>query len=262
MINNIMKLVLNTKSSPMKNKAIEYSFNKNGLSKQVKDDIFLLLTYFFKNYACLISKPRWIVSPNKIVIQLFFFSPLLLFLGDKFKKIRRGRFTLRFRSKNKYIWKVYKVRKFIVPYDKVVSLAYLLAQILGKEVHFDLVPLRYPYHDAYILAQFISLDAKRNKFYHLIRKLFQRVKIFKKLDDLERANICYQTVPAKLTGMKVRIAGRLATQRLVPKATVKSAYKGSLVKSKDSFLDEASFTSKNKLGAYTVKVWLSHKILN
>lgn len=44
-------------------------------------------------------------------------------------------------------------------------------------------------------------------------------------------------------------------------AAVKSAYKG-FVKSKDNFVESSSYTAKIKLGAYNVKVWLSHKIAN
>lgn len=70
-----------------------------------------------------------------------------------------------------------------------------------------------------------------------------------------------------LTGIKVTIAGRLITQRIVPKSTVKTAYKGQLSsalggKMSHKFIDSATYTSKNKIGAYTVRVQLGHKVSN
>lgn len=73
---------------------------------------------------------------------------------------------------------------------------------------------------------------------------------------------------SQLTGIKVTIAGRLTTQRIVPKSTVKTAYKGQLSsalgggKMSHKFIDSATFTSKNKIGAYTVRVQLGHKVSN
>lgn len=72
---------------------------------------------------------------------------------------------------------------------------------------------------------------------------------------------------SQLTGIKVTIAGRLITQRIVPKSTVKTAYKGQLSsalggKMSHKFIDSATYTSKNKIGAYTVRVQLGHKVSN
>ena len=69
-------------------------------------------------------------------------------------------------------------------------------------------------------------------------------------------------IASNLTGIKVRIAGRLARQRVVPKRTVKTTYKGAISKSNNNLVDSATYTSKNKKGAFSIRVWLSHGIKN
>jgi hypothetical protein len=62
----------------------------------------------------------------------------------------------------------------------------------------------------------------------------------------------------KLTGFKIKISGRLARQRVVPKKTVKTTYKGAISNNKYNLVDQATFTGKNKKGAYSIRVWTSH----
>lgn len=69
-----------------------------------------------------------------------------------------------------------------------------------------------------------------------------------------------KAIATLLTGIKIRISGRLARQRVVPKRTVKTAYKGGISKSKNNLVDYSTYTSKNKKGAFSVRVWLSHGI--
>jgi hypothetical protein len=58
------------------------------------------------------------------------------------------------------------------------------------------------------------------------------------------------------TGVKLELAGRLTTQRNIPRKTVNNAYTGSFTVSDNlaSSLNFSQYTTKNKLGAYTVKV--------
>ena len=56
--------------------------------------------------------------------------------------------------------------------------------------------------------------------------------------------------------MKIRVSGRLLTQRSVPRQTVQTAQIGSF-SGQDNVIDFGSYTTKNKKGAFTVKVWIS-----
>lgn len=58
----------------------------------------------------------------------------------------------------------------------------------------------------------------------------------------------------RLTGIKIRISGRLARQRVVPKRTVKTAYKGGISKSNNNLVDSSTYVSKNKKGAFAIRV--------
>lgn len=60
--------------------------------------------------------------------------------------------------------------------------------------------------------------------------------------------------PAKTTGIRIRLAGRLKTERFKPRQTVQTVQIGSLSK---NFVNTASFTSKNKKGVFNIKVWMS-----
>jgi hypothetical protein len=61
-----------------------------------------------------------------------------------------------------------------------------------------------------------------------------------------------------LTGIKLRISGRLTKQRVVPKRTVKTAYKGGISENKNNIVESSTFTHKNKKGAFSIRIWLSH----
>nr|YP_009486097.1 ribosomal protein S3 [Cantharellus lutescens]AWA82222.1 ribosomal protein S3 [Cantharellus lutescens] len=61
-----------------------------------------------------------------------------------------------------------------------------------------------------------------------------------------------------LTGIKLKISGRLAKQRVVPKRTVKTAYKGGISDNKYNIVESSTFTHKNKKGAFSIRIWLSH----
>lgn len=69
-------------------------------------------------------------------------------------------------------------------------------------------------------------------------------------------NIVYihKTVPTVLTGLKVRISGRLSTERVIPKKTIQSKEIGGFKRNKSNLVDYAVYTNKNKRGSYSVKV--------
>lgn len=64
----------------------------------------------------------------------------------------------------------------------------------------------------------------------------------------------HRTVPAILTGLKVQVSGRLITERVIPKRTVKIKEAGGFKRTKNSIVDFAKYTNKNKRGSYTIKV--------
>jgi hypothetical protein len=81
------------------------------------------------------------------------------------------------------------------------------------------------------------------------------------LNDFIKNIEIYNRTPltlGKTVGISVRIAGRLAKERIKPKQTVTTIQVGSLSKSKTNFIEKFSFINKNKKGAYTVTVKMGH----
>jgi thiamine biosynthesis lipoprotein ApbE len=76
------------------------------------------------------------------------------------------------------------------------------------------------------------------------------------LDNIQKHTkvILNPTSPAKITGIKIRLAGRIDTERLKPKKTVQTFQLGSLSKDLTNIVNTAEFISKNKRGSFNIKV--------
>ena len=61
-----------------------------------------------------------------------------------------------------------------------------------------------------------------------------------------------------LSGMNVKLAGRLMTQSIRPRFTVQSFQEGSLARVKVHYVEKSRFTGKNKRGAFSFTVTISH----
>ena len=60
--------------------------------------------------------------------------------------------------------------------------------------------------------------------------------------------------PSYLTGLNIKIGGRLMRYKIVKKRTVKLFQRGASASGKVNFTDWARFTSKNKKGAFSITV--------
>jgi hypothetical protein len=65
-------------------------------------------------------------------------------------------------------------------------------------------------------------------------------------------------IPSVNSGIKIKVAGRLMTQSVVPRKTVKTIQRGALARGKVFFADNSRFTNKNKRGSYSITVSTSH----
>jgi hypothetical protein len=63
-----------------------------------------------------------------------------------------------------------------------------------------------------------------------------------------------------LSGMNIRLGGRLITQSIRPRFTIQSLQNGSLARVKVDFVDKSRYTGKNKRGAFSFTVSISHII--
>jgi ribosomal protein S3 len=65
-------------------------------------------------------------------------------------------------------------------------------------------------------------------------------------------------IPSYLSGIKIRVAGRLLTQRVIPRLTVKTIQRGTLARGKANFIDSSRFTNKNRRGSFSITVTIGH----
>ena len=63
-------------------------------------------------------------------------------------------------------------------------------------------------------------------------------------------------LPSYISGIKIELAGRLLTEPVVPRITTKATLFGSF----SGPVDYAKYTTKNELGAFTIKVWIAQQI--
>jgi hypothetical protein len=137
----------------------------------------------------------------------------------------------------------------------VNNLGQVLSKLFKRPVELRLVRLHYPYLNSYILAQYIAINSNRYNFTRIQRAIFNALRAVK-ASSLHDSAGSDQVLPSYITGMKIRVSGRLLTQRSVPRQTVQTAQIGSF-SGQDNVIDFGSCTTKNKKGAFTVKVWIS-----
>ena len=208
---------------------IVYQFNKKGIQNSsvgINKNVFTLLESTFLSMSSLISKPIIVITPNKVVIQLFY-----------------------------YLNKFYSKKKLLnINNDKLKSLCLNLSKIYKKPVELELDRLHYPYYDSNILSNMIGLISNIVKLRFIIKKLFRIAKI-KKTNKFSNN---YYFIPSYLSGFKLKIAGRLLTQRVIPRLTVKTIQRGTLARGKAQFVNSARFTNKNKRGSFSITVTTGH----
>ena len=257
---------------------IGYYFNSN-INKLIKN-AYSLITASFKSMYALISKPVFIITSDKIIIQLFYylFIPNILKLKKIYKYGYRQRnklnnFTLikgALLKRKSNIKKLYrKFRKLNVNvrinlrklsnttlinvYPKrFEKLCEILSNFFKKPVELDLIRLHYPYNDSTILVNLLGIMINKIKLRIIIRKLFEKA-VIKNLNKIN-SNYKNNCIPAFLSGITIKVAGRLLTHKVVPRQTIKITRRGALAKGKINFSDVARFTNKNKRGAFSVTI--------
>nr|YP_009710714.1 ribosomal protein S3 [Amanita phalloides]QFZ98663.1 ribosomal protein S3 [Amanita phalloides] len=254
---------------------IGYKFNSD-TNKFIKD-IYKLLADSFKSMYCLISKPVIVISSNKIIIQLFYylFIPNILKYKKIYKMRNKRRKNLRIyltwkkrRNKIKRLYRKFrkinintriKLRKLYlfnitkIYQDKFKTLCEILNNIFKKSVELDLIRLHYPYYDSNILVNLLAIMINRIKLRIIAKRLFGKAVLKNKKFSSKKTNKL-EILPAFLSGINIKIAGRLLNNKIVPRKTVKTIRRGAVAKGKINYLDVARYTNKNKRGAYSITV--------
>jgi len=233
-INKYLKVISIFNSEIANSQNILYQFNKsNKISNTyVNNNIFSILESSFFSMSSLISKPVFVITPSKVVIQLFFYLNKNLYF-----------------SNNK--------SKFLTLNNKKLQLLTLqLSKYYKKPVELELDRLYYPYFDSNILANMIGLISNMIKFRIIIRKIFSVAKLKNPIKFVKKTRS--SLIPSFLSGIKIRLAGRLLTQKVIPRLTVKTIQRGTLARGKSNFVNSARFTNKNRRGAYSITITMGH----
>ena len=141
---------------------------------------------------------------------------------------------------------------------RVFSLKFkLICEILNnkfkKPVELQLIRVHKPYLDSNILVNLLSLNIRNKKFKTNVRiqKLFKK-RVVKNVYDYQNKSV--NSIPTFLSGINIRIGGRLMREPLIPRKSKKRFERGARSIGKVNYLDSASITNKNRKGSYTLKI--------
>jgi ribosomal protein S3 len=182
-----------------------------------------LIENFFSPINALASKPVFTIKNNSVIVYVFYYIPVP---GKALNN------------------------------NTVNNLGDTLSKLFKRPVEIRLVKLHYPYLNSYILAQYIACNAQNYKLVQIVRRVFSFVAPVKNTQSIEALA---SALPSHIVGIKVEVSGRLVTERSRPRQTVQTAQIGSFSKSNISLVDKRSYTTKNKKGALTIKVWISQQ---
>ena len=215
------------------NQNILYEFNSKTLnSKILNENVYKILEYSFFEMDSIISKPYFLITPENVIINLFYFIP---------------KFNI-------------KDRNFLdFNMDKLQGLSDKLSRYFKKHVKFDLTQLYSVSHNSQILINILGKLglSRRNSFTRIIGRFLKnqssKMMFRGNLNKFSR----YATI---LTGVNIKLGGRLMKGKIVPRRTVKKIQYGSLARSKSNYITTARLTQKNKRGAFSFTVSIGHKI--
>jgi ribosomal VAR1-like protein len=254
-INKYLKAIslLNSKT---KGQVINYSdnisYNFISANNKLIKNIYTLLEYSFFSMSSLISKPVFEITPEKVVIHLYFFVFNKGSVGHVNNFINKTKKNIgaagvlegnNIKDSNTFL---------ISNSNKLNKICDILSGYFKKPVELELVRLYYPYFNSNILVNLLGLIINKIKVRFITKKLFKKA-IIKNPTKLSRKNRL-TIIPSFLSGIKIRIAGRLLTHRVVPRKTIKTIRRGALARGKVNFLDIARFTNKNKRGAFSITI--------
>ena len=224
-------------------------------SKRIQN-LFSLLEYAFIAMSSLISKPVYLETPDKININLFYF----LIASDQMNKVTAPIATsyngIGIKNIGNTGMRVQPLKLFTQNnIQKLNLLCLILSRIFKKPVELDLIRLHLPYYDDNILVKAIGIMSKDINIRHIFNIIFTKTKIATLLKSSRTGGI-----NSNLAGIKIKISGRLMTQRVIPRLTTRVIQKGAITRGKINYINSSRVNLKNKRGAHSITVTMSHLI--
>jgi hypothetical protein len=114
-----------------------------------------------------------------------------------------------------------------------------------------LIRLNHSALDSSIFAQYLTANGGKYSFNRILDMLKGSLPTVVSEGSVDDSSV---TPASHITGVKIKLSGRLTTQRSSPRQTVQAGRLGSSAKGQYGTVDYSQHTAKNKLGAFTMKV--------
>nr|YP_009487247.1 ribosomal protein S3 [Russula foetens]AWB36149.1 ribosomal protein S3 [Russula foetens] len=217
-----------------------YTFT-NRSYKQINKNLYNLYTICksaFLNMSSLISKPIISINPNFLKITLFYYwKPL----------------------KNKYYNSNLHSKFLILHYNKLEKLVNLLSKLFKKSVKLELIRIYTPQNESNILANLIGILSNFIKFRYIHMKLF-KVSNIKNINKGFNNRFSNNKIPSFLSGIYLKLAGKVLTERIPKRVKSKVIQLGSLARTKARIINTNRFVNKNKRGTFSITIQTGHII--
>ena len=201
----------------------------------------------FTNPKILISNPMYDHSANGVNITVFYYY-----------------------NDNPRVENYVKMHYLCENHLKVISNQ--LSMVFKKSAHLHLIRVHYPYMNSRILAQYLCGKTDKTKFVQLCDALVSKSSLKVALYGKSGSDKENFILPSYMDSIRLELSGRLASERVVPRLT-KQVYRmdspntntGIYLQQaglssdtiQNKVVDYGKYTSKNHLGAYTLKVWIT-----
>ena len=208
-----------------------YEFNPKATSLNIlHKDVYKILESSFFEMSSLIGRPSFHISANNVKISLF----------------------LLVANKN------LAAKDFLDLNVKLLDgLSTKLSTYFKKPVTLDITQLCSIANNSKILALVLGKLAlsRKNSFSRIVGRFlkFNSNKIFFRKRISSR-------FAALVTGVFIKLGGRLLRGKIVPRRTVNKIQYGSLSRSKSNYLTKARYTQKNKRGSFSFTVSIGHRV--
>lgn len=237
--------------------SIVYNFsNKN---KKIVKNLTSILNNAFYSMSSVISKPVLHITPNKIVIHLFYYLTKN-YNKNMFLKLRKSSYYKNLSFYKKILFKKFVFNKYLAyNHNKFQLLCVKLSKFLGKPVELELVRLHYRYNETHILAKTLGLlgDKFRRPFRYFAYRTFAHLGILN--NNKSKVNPINPIIPTFITGISVKLAGRLSSQKTIPRKTVKRIQRGTIIRTNAQIITSSRFTKKNRKGIFSVTVSMGQR---
>jgi len=202
------------------------------------NNLYIICKSAFLNMSSLISKPIVLINPNLIKITLFYY----------WKPLRQKYYNSHLHS------------KFLIFYcNKLEKLVNLLSKLFQKSVELELIRIYSPQNESNILANLIGILSNFIKFRLIHMKLF-KVSKTKNLNKGFSHRFSNNKIPSLLSGIYLKLAGRVQTQKLQRRVKSKIVQKGSLARTNSRVININRFVNKNKRGTFSITIKTGHII--